>query len=686
MQDKTYKNVADFYLSLAKKAALTDNIHKLAESIIAKTVSWIKADSGSIMVFDSIENCLKLYVSARHPSVRSKQLKTERINLNEGIAGDVFRTGKPIIVEDTSTYNASNKLSRKNDHGSFLSVPLKVSNRISGVINFNRSPDKKPFTKSQLTQISQVAILIAGLIEKETLMNSVKESHQEISGLYELSGILAQTTDFTSRLELFLKTLSVKLELEKSAIIKIEKDKKIEIIASHKVRGERLYQIFNAVFLRIKQFLHDTQLENEAIPHSLNYSEKDKNYEMFCLPVLVSGKPSHILMVSRKYADISSEMALKHCRFLYLISQSLSTAIERESMLEKIRNDQKKLEENAQRNSIFVEISKDLTSTLDPQTILQKSFDQFRNIITYTSISILLYDDLENKYRLIIQPAETITEKYKDKIVDNIRQIVSEYPLKPKLSNSNIMGPVVFNPHNHSQKSVRTIKQTMHLPVIIGEKVSGLIHLARKENKPYSNTELDITSQFTAIFITSIKNAQIHKKTEKLAFTDPLTGLFNHRYFQETLSQEFIRARRYKKPLSLMIIDIDFFKKFNDTHGHQAGDMVLKVVAEIFSGSVREQIDTSARYGGEEFAVILPETSLEGAINFAERVRKKVEKTKINYQNAQLSVTLSIGVACSDVTHCNVKSELIEAADRAMYNAKTSGRNMVKPYRDETVK
>jgi diguanylate cyclase (GGDEF)-like protein len=170
-----------------------------------------------------------------------------------------------------------------------------------------------------------------------------------------------------------------------------------------------------------------------------------------------------------------------------------------------------------------------------------------------------------------------------------------------------------------------------------------------------------------------------------LAFTDPLTGLFNHRYFQETLSHEFTRASRYSIPLSLMVMDIDFFKKFNDTYGHLVGDKVLRHVAGIFKNSIREQIDTVARYGGEEFAVILPETTLEGAQQFAERIRSKVEETALIDEENQLSVTLSIGVACTRVTECNKTSDLVEAADNALYWAKEHGRNQVKTFEESTI-
>ena len=135
-----------------------------------------------------------------------------------------------------------------------------------------------------------------------------------------------------------------------------------------------------------------------------------------------------------------------------------------------------------------------------------------------------------------------------------------------------------------------------------------------------------------------------------------------------------------------MVIDIDFFKKFNDTWGHLVGDQVLRHVAAIFKNSVREQIDTVARYGGEEFAVILPETSLDGAKLFAERIRSKVEQASLNHDGNELFVTLSIGVSCTLVTNCEKTSDLIEAADVALYKAKENGRNQVLSYEEGQLK
>ncbi len=170
-----------------------------------------------------------------------------------------------------------------------------------------------------------------------------------------------------------------------------------------------------------------------------------------------------------------------------------------------------------------------------------------------------------------------------------------------------------------------------------------------------------------------IQNGLMYEKVEKLAATDGLTGLFNHRTFQEKLDRELASAVRYGHSVSLLMMDIDHFKSFNDRFGHPVGDFVLKSIAGVISEDLRS-IDIAARYGGEEFALILPQTDIEGALATAERIRKGVEKRTFHFEDLSLNVTLSIGVA-SYPAHALTKDELIDRADRALYFAKRSGRN-----------
>jgi diguanylate cyclase (GGDEF)-like protein len=188
-----------------------------------------------------------------------------------------------------------------------------------------------------------------------------------------------------------------------------------------------------------------------------------------------------------------------------------------------------------------------------------------------------------------------------------------------------------------------------------------------------------------ASFQQAILIADLREKEEalnKLVITDGLTGLYNHRHFHQRLRDEYERAKRYDSKLALIMIDIDNFKHYNDTHGHPAGDKVLQAVAEILLDNARHS-DVVARYGGEEFA-ILCHSSIEDTVGVAERFRLEIEAAVISGQESQPllsgqetgSLTICLGIAAYDKSMVD-PSELLELADRKLYQAKNSGRNRV---------
>ncbi|MBI2939868.1 MAG: diguanylate cyclase [Chloroflexi bacterium] len=165
---------------------------------------------------------------------------------------------------------------------------------------------------------------------------------------------------------------------------------------------------------------------------------------------------------------------------------------------------------------------------------------------------------------------------------------------------------------------------------------------------------------------------EVNRKLELLAVRDSLTGLYNHRYFQDRLREEIGRAQRYQRSLSLLMADLDDFKRVNDEHSHQRGDDVIRQVAALVQRNIRE-VDVPARYGGEEFAVVFPETSIAGAAIAAERVRRAV--AEFDFEIGE-PVTISIGLACYP-KHATTAVHLIELGDRALYLAKRGGKNRV---------
>ena len=168
---------------------------------------------------------------------------------------------------------------------------------------------------------------------------------------------------------------------------------------------------------------------------------------------------------------------------------------------------------------------------------------------------------------------------------------------------------------------------------------------------------------------------QYHEEIYRLTTVDGLTQIFNKRYFLETLEREVSRCHRYGRALTLAMMDIDHFKRINDTYGHLAGDYVLKMLASAVKTKIRRE-DVFARYGGVEFALILPEVDLPGAVATAEKVRKVVEKQRFTFEDQVLPVTISIGVAAIG-EEINEVQTLVKVADDRLYDAKQNGRNKV---------
>ena len=200
--------------------------------------------------------------------------------------------------------------------------------------------------------------------------------------------------------------------------------------------------------------------------------------------------------------------------------------------------------------------------------------------------------------------------------------------------------------------------------------------------KPFDRAEL-IARLKTATRVLNLEKSlkEAYEKIRILSITDKLTGCYNRTYMDEYLAKEIARARRYGRPISLVMADIDHFKRVNDTHGHQAGDLVLKTFVQSMRKGLRKDVDWVARYGGEEFLMVLPETDFESAMLSAERLRKIVSESVASYAGEQIRITASFGVAGFASSAHNEKMSheaIIDRADKALYRAKDEGRDRVR--------
>ncbi|MCL2232273.1 MAG: diguanylate cyclase [Treponema sp.] len=225
-------------------------------------------------------------------------------------------------------------------------------------------------------------------------------------------------------------------------------------------------------------------------------------------------------------------------------------------------------------------------------------------------------------------------------------------------------------------------KETKDIPVIF---ITGLNSSEDEEKglgldaadyicKPFTNSivKLRVRNQ--------IKIVNAMRTIERLSNTDSLTGIANRRKFNERLHLEWSRAARENMDLSLVIADVDLFKRYNDTHGHIQGDAALQSVARVMAKGIKRGVDMIARWGGEEFAILLPQTDIEGALTVAEHIRANVANERIPCEGGEHSVTLSFGVSSIKPSAGTSIDEFIVSADKALYMAKEQGRNRVCAY------
>jgi two-component system cell cycle response regulator len=324
-------------------------------------------------------------------------------------------------------------------------------------------------------------------------------------------------------------------------------------------------------------------------------------------------------------------------------------------------------------------ISAELSSSLDLKTILEKLATCSREIIPYDYMTVSFMEGPDKAAFKILKGYDGL-----------------KIPEGPVSLAGSLLGWIVENRQElcftdldqRAQKlpvfpdgMLKTeFKSFIGIPFLSQDACMGVFTIAMRAPgaiTAYQHQTLSIIANQVAV---NISNARFHQMMERMATTDGLTGLTNHRAFQEKADQAFERAQRYPEPIALLLFDIDHFKKINDSYGHPVGDAVLKKIGNLLNETVRA-VDVAARYGGEEFVALLANTDLKGASQMAERIRASIEKSKFLLNGQRIPVTVSVGYAVFP-EDAKEKSGLIEMADQALYAAKDGGRNQCRAYRD----
>jgi diguanylate cyclase (GGDEF)-like protein len=385
------------------------------------------------------------------------------------------------------------------------------------------------------------------------------------------------------------------------------------------------------------------------------------------VPVLEDGHLRGVLCVDRRdnrpFTEDDIELVEETSRYLLraVVNERVFATIER-SKYELSR---------------FFDASRRLNSVLTPSEVYEVALEVAYDVAPFDLAAITLFDESCDRHTVaaVDDRMKTGAEAWTTRIFDSnaglVSMVVKNAHYLPFGGVVRDRKPVVFT----ADESFEGMESMLVLPLVVQDAVIGTFVVAAKAAQRYTNERREMLEVVANQVAVTLQNARLYAQMESMATTDGLTGLANHRTFQQRLDEAIARARRSKKKFTLLLTDIDHFKSVNDTYGHPVGDEVLRKVAATFEANLRET-DIPARYGGEEFAIILEDTDVEGADVIANRLRTELKKLVFQTDQGPFSRTMSIGMA-EWPTDATDKQELIDLTDQALYHSKENGRDRV---------
>ncbi|MCS7151671.1 MAG: diguanylate cyclase [Endomicrobia bacterium] len=398
--------------------------------------------------------------------------------------------------------------------------------------------------------------------------------------------------------------------------------------------------------------------------------------------ISVSKTPDNLKETKKKIIDIVREIyenkeflpvrnnLCPYCDFLTICPEvGMGVKVVKQKELEKdFREITKHLERSINDLHMLNRISLDISEILESEKLIASTPEFIKGLAKVKKVVVYIYDEEKQSFYLASwsKSVENINLLQNISFIDLLRMFNTTL--------ENLTETLVCQGSDIEDFKIITRDEILFIPMLSRDKVLGFILVADKEDyTKFTNYDITLIQNLVRHISVALNNAQLYE----LAITDSLTKVFIQRYFMSRLEYEILRCERYNTIFSLLMIDIDFFKRINDTYGHLVGDAVLKQVAQVFLSSVRTT-DIVCRYGGEEFAILLIECGSNWAEKIAYRIKEKIENTIFKINTLELKLTISIGVK---TYFRGMKSrDIIEQADKALYVAKSSGRNKVVVY------
>jgi diguanylate cyclase (GGDEF)-like protein/PAS domain S-box-containing protein len=669
---------ASLYASLQEQADETSALYRavtrlftpggdltvLAEEIARAVTNEFNSAHCSVLIYDESTDELKTVAQSGYYQVNPKRLRVD----GPGLTVTAFRTGEIVYAPDV---NADPRYVSGTPHThSEMSLPLRSHGQVFGILNLE-SPELDGFSEKDRRILSAFADRAALAIENTRLFELTDFQLRQINLLNSITRASLEAFDFHIMLAVMVDRLRdlfnaqgcyVALwDEEQQSILPGTGSQEVDEVSLHFTPSPDVPSLVDLVL----QSSAPLVIENVSASTKIHPRLVSVVKAQAILGLALIANQQKLGAVLVLY-DRPRHFSMHELRLMEQAAGQVALAIGRARSLESSQR-------RAQEAENLRQATAALTAALDLRQVLDNILDHLEQVIPYDRASVYL---LEEQTLHAVAARGFVSEQqvlgYNFPASNAIAQQIIQ------VSHPLILEDATLEPRFTGWIETGFVHGWMGVPLVIHGSLIGILTLGRQVPGAFGRDQANLAQAFGSQAAAAIANARLFSEVQRLAITDPLTGLYNRRGFAEIGHREIERTRRYKRPLSCVLLDIDHFKRINDTYKHAIGDQVLRTLADRCRNRTRE-VDILGRYGGEEMVILLPETDRAGALVAAEHLRRDVADEPFETEVGPLWVTISLGVADSIDGKLELDA-LVDRADAAMYAAKQSGRNRVVSY------
>lgn len=664
-----YQQHREIHIAMQRERFLNEAARQI-NSALDQPLIFQTSTQHAMTLFQADAACFVLYDDHRVLHLRYQRNIPPDINPDDPLPSDdllwqTIKDGIPWLLEDYPNHPLAKETWIKAGIKSAISVPLYIHGQVLGAFYLFRTRDRKVFDAADLESLEMLGGQISTALQNARLFANERQRADELGALRDTLADFSAQLGLPDLMQAILRRAAALLLASGGELGLYEPEYGgVCVVACYNMERPD-----EGTFIPIGQGVMGTVVQTGEILSIPNYGTWENRlpeytqctgHSVIAAPLRARGKLVGVISIVDKNTDrVFTENEI---RILKTFAQQAAIAVDNAHLFEAANR-------RAEEAETLREVSLIVAGILDKDQAVQRILELLGRVVICDSAIVLLKE--ADVLKVVGERQWTETPSF----LEIAFPIESDSPYSEVARrNSPLLLPDISERFPEWGESHQAC---MAVPLNAHNQVLGVLAVHSSNPHYFTQTKLRLLSAFASHVSIAIANAHLYEEAQYLAITDPLTKIYNRRYFFEIAQREFNRATRYGHQLSMLMLDIDHFKAVNDTYGHQIGDIALQKVANSCRESIRD-IDILARYGGEEFIILLPNTEQQGALHVAHRIRDKISNIPTNAGKYSIPITVSIGVATltKEITTLDI---LIGQADAMLYKAKEAGRNRVMP-------